>query len=346
MISETWHCEQGIIVTFTSDQSFGIEVLSSHIQETATASEDHAGKRFDQVAALVFPEHSRARLQQWIRQGMLTLDGAQVKPTVKIRGGEILRLDAHVEVQADAQPEDIPLEIIHADDDIIILNKPAGLVVHPAPGHRESTLLNGLLHFDGRLSELPRAGLVHRLDQDTTGVMVVARSLRAHTSLVRQLQSRSMSRIYHAVAIGEPISGGSINAPIGRHPVNRKKMAVVHNGKPAVTHFRVLERFKGFTYLEVSLETGRTHQIRVHLSHEGFSLLGDPVYGQRFPRKSSALSNDAQESIRGFRRQALHAFRLKLEHPDDGRECEFEAPLPGDLKTLLGDLREHAGLAG
>ena len=307
------------------------------------ATGDHAGKRFDQVAALVFPDHSRARLQQWIREGMLTVNGDQVKPTYKIRGGETLVLDARVEVQADAQPEDIPLDIIHADDDIIILNKPAGLVVHPAPGHRRSTLLNGLLNFDERLSELPRAGLVHRLDQDTTGVMVVARSLRAHTSLVRQLQSRSMSRVYRAVAMGEPISGGTIDAPIGRHPVNRKKMAVVRNGKPAVTHFRILERFQGFAYLEVALETGRTHQIRVHLAHEGFSLLGDPVYGRRFPRKSGTLAAEALQAIQGFRRQALHAFRLRLDHPEDGRECEFEAPLAEDFKALLGTLQKYAG---
>lgn len=317
--------------------------MTSHIKETATIPEDLVGKRFDQAAARVFPDYSRARLQQWIRQGMLTIDGQQVKPTYRIRGGETLTLDAQVEVQADAQPQEMPLDIIHADDDIIILNKPAGLVVHPAPGHREGTLLNGLLYFDERLSELPRAGLVHRLDMDTTGVMVVARSLRAHTSLVRQLQSRSMSRIYRAIAIGQPIAGGTINAPIGRNPANRKKMAVVHNGKPAVTHFRILERFEGFSYLEVSLETGRTHQIRVHLSHEGYSILGDPVYGRRFPKSSrSSLSCETHEQLRGFRRQALHAFRLKLAHPADGRECKFEAPLPDDFSDLLAELHKGA----
>lgn len=318
--------------------------LTTHIREKATTSDETIGLRFDQAAALMFPEHSRARLQQWIRQGMLTIDGQRAKPTLKMRGGETLVLDAEVEVQADAEAQDIPLDIIHADDDIIILNKPAGLVVHPAPGHREHTLLNALLHFDASLSELPRAGLVHRLDRDTSGVMVVARSLRAHTSLVRQLQSRSMSRVYHAIAMGEPVTGGTVDAPVGRHPVNRKKMAVVPRGKPAVTHFRILERFQGFTYLEVSLETGRTHQIRVHLSHEGYSLLGDPVYGKRFPKKTQlALEAEVFERLRAFKRQALHAFRLRLEHPDDGRECAFEAPLPEDFLGVLALLRENAG---
>ena len=291
----------------------------------------------------MFPDHSRGRLQQWIREGALTINGGQAKPTYKVRGGEALVIDVHVAVHADAEPQDIPLDIIHADEDIIILNKPSGLVIHPAPGHRDGTLLNALLYFDPTLSELPRAGLVHRLDRDTTGVMVVARSLRAHTSLVRQLQSRSMSRNYRAVAIGEPITGGTIDAPVGRHPGNRKKMAVVHNGRPAVTHYRILERFDGFTYLDVSLETGRTHQIRVHLTHEGYSLLGDPTYGRRFPRHAKSVFPTAvTEQLRAFNRQALHAFRLKLSHPEDGRECEFEAPLPGDLNGLLALLRQNS----
>jgi 23S rRNA pseudouridine1911/1915/1917 synthase len=320
--------------------------LTSRIREKAVVPDALAGKRFDQAAASVFPEFSRARLQQWIRQGALTIDGEPAKPTFKIKGGETFSLDAVTKTQAVAAPQDIPLDLIHVDDDIIVLNKPAGLVVHPAPGHREGTLLNALLFYDNHLSELPRAGLVHRLDRDTTGVMVVARSLRAHTSLVRQLQARSMSRIYRAVVIGEPITGCTVEAPIGRHPTNRKKMAVVRKGKPAVTHFRVLERFRGFTYIEVALETGRTHQIRVHMTHQGYSLLGDPVYGRRIPAKNKTrgLPESLVDRLCEFSRQALHAYRLKLRHPEDEHECEFEAPLPEDFENLVKALRDDAQL--
>lgn len=292
----------------------------------------------------MFPEFSRGRLQQWIREGALTLDGAAAKPNAKIRGGETLALDAEPEPAIDAQGEDIPLDVLHADDEVIVLNKPAGLVVHPAPGNRDGTLLNALLHYDPTLETLPRAGLVHRLDKDTSGVMVVARSLRAHTSLVDQLQSRTMSREYRAVAIGELISGGTVNAPIGRNPNNRKKMAVVHNGKPAVTHFRILERFGGFTYIQVALETGRTHQIRVHLASEGFSLLGDPLYGGRAQRrgKRAPSAPELVSTLSAFRRQALHAFRLSFKHPENQETCTFEAPLPDDFSHLLAALRQYA----
>lgn len=311
-----------------------------------------SGKRFDQAAAEVFPDFSRARLQQWIKQGALTLDGEPAKPTLKVRGGETLRLDAEPEIESADKPQDIPLDIIHTDADIIVLNKSAGLVAHPAPGNRDGTLLNALLHYDRTLSELPRAGLVHRLDKDTSGVMVVARSLRAHTSLVEQLQARSMSRVYRAVAIGELISGGTVDAPIGRHPRDRKRMAVVASGKPAVTHFRVVERFHGFTYVEVSLETGRTHQIRVHLANEGFALLGDPVYGKRWRKArkqaelqaelGAELGAELEAQLSAFPRQALHAWKLTLAHPADGAERSFNAPLPADFTRLLEALRRHA----
>lgn len=318
--------------------------MTRRIQQDAVVPESLSGKRFDQAAAEVFPDFSRARLQQWIRQGTLTLNGQSAKPTLKMRGGERLRLDAEPEVESAAEPQAIPLDIIHADADIIVLNKPAGLVVHPAPGNRDGTLLNALLHYDRALSEVPRAGLVHRLDKDTSGVMVVARSLRAHTSLVEQLQARTMSRIYRAVAIGELISGGTLDAPIGRHPRDRKRMAVVASGKPAVTHFRVLERFRGFTYVEVSLQTGRTHQIRVHLANEGFSLLGDPVYGKRWrkPRREAPYPDELEAELKAFPRQALHAWKLTLVHPADGAERSFEAPLPADFMSLLETLRRHA----
>ena len=296
----------------------------------------------------MFPDFSRARLQQWIRDGALTLDGETAKPTLRLKGGERLDLDAELEVEAEAEAQDIPLDILHADRHIIVLNKPAGLVVHPAPGNRDGTLLNALLHYDEQLATVPRAGLVHRLDKGTSGVMVVARSLLAHASLVNQLQSRRMSRVYLAIAMGELVAGGTVSEPIGRHPRDRKRMAVVRTGKPAVTHLRVRERFEGFTLLEVSLETGRTHQIRVHMADQGHSLLGDPVYGKRLPgaRRMASLPETLQDLLRGFRRQALHAWKLTFDHPESGEQCSYRAPLPEDFLRLVDALREHASSPG
>jgi len=314
---------------------------SHRIRITAQAGPEHAGMRLDQLAAVLFPDFSRARLQKWVRSGELTVDGQALKTTYRISGGEILRLDALPERHGEVLPQDIPLDIIHADDDIIVINKPAGLVVHPAAGHPDGTLQNALLHFDSSLATLPRSGIVHRLDKDTTGVMVVARSLRAHTSLVEQLQARQMSRVYEAVAKGETNMSGTVDAPIGRHPRDRKRMAVVPSGKPAVTHFRVMRRFQGFCHLEVSLESGRTHQIRVHMQHIGYPLVGDPVYG----KSRTALKGvpDALlEAIKAFPRQALHARRLSLVHPASGGTVCFEAPLPADMVGLLAAMLKDA----
>jgi 23S rRNA pseudouridine1911/1915/1917 synthase len=305
---------------------------------SARAGEGHAGLRLDQAAALLFPDFSRAQLQKWIRAGALTVDGMTAKPTQRLGGGERLSLDAEAERREDVVPQDIELDIIHADDDLLVLNKPAGLVVHPAAGNPDGTLQNALLHFDDRLHGLPRAGIVHRLDKDTSGVMVVARSLRAHASLVAQLQKRTMSRVYVALAHGEIRRDGTVDAPIGRHPRDRKRMAVVPSGRPAVSHYRVLERFPGLTLVEVSLESGRTHQIRVHMSHIGYPLVGDPVYG-RSPRARSGLAAAALDAIKQFPRQALHARRLKLVHPASGQPVVYEAPLAADLAGLLDVLR-------
>jgi 23S rRNA pseudouridine1911/1915/1917 synthase len=310
------------------------------IRDSAQAGSDLAGKRLDRVAAILFPDHSRARLQKWIRSGELTVDGRRSRATYRITGGERLDLDARAEKQESVRPQDIPLDIIHADQDLIVLNKPAGLVVHPAAGNPDGTLQNALLHFDPGLGALPRSGIVHRLDKETSGVMVVARSLRAHTSLVDQLQSRTMSRIYRAVANGEIPLGGSVDAPIGRHPRDRKKMAVVHSGKPAVSHYRVLRRFQGATYIEVELESGRTHQIRVHLAHIGYPLAGDPVYGRPL-KKRRDLPSDLVDMIRAFPRQALHAFELRLVHPGERKTMSFNAPLPEDLEALLAGLDRY-----
>jgi 23S rRNA pseudouridine1911/1915/1917 synthase len=308
---------------------------------TAGVESGQAGMRLDQAAAELFGDFSRARLQKWIRSGELLVDGCVSKPTYRVQGGERLQLDATPDFSDDVLPERIPLDIIHADDDIIVLDKPAGLVVHPAAGNPDGTLQNALLNFDPHLAALPRAGIVHRLDKATSGVLVVARSLRAHHSLVDQLQSRAMSRVYRAVVIGEMIAGGTVDAPIGRHPVDRKRMAVVDRGRPAVTRYRVVERFRGLTHVEVSLETGRTHQIRVHMAHIGHALVGDPVYG-RASRRRRGMSEELAEVLRAFPRQALHAERLALEHPGSGERQQFTAPLPADLAALLTALRDLA----
>lgn len=310
------------------------------IRVSARADSSHAGLRLDQLAAVLFPDYSRARLQKWIRNGELTVDGRPARPTQRVTGTETLQLDAAVELDETVRSQDIPIDVIFADEDIIVVNKPAGLVVHPAAGNPDSTLQNALLHYDEGLAALPRSGIVHRLDKETSGVMVVARSLRAHTSLVEQLQGRTMKRVYRAVATGMITAGGTVDAPIGRHPRHRKRMAVVGNGKPAVSHYRVLKRFNGATYIEVSLESGRTHQIRVHMTHIGHPLAGDPVYGRGLKLKRGFPAG-LVESIRAFPRQALHAYRLSLEHPGSGENVRFVAPLPEDFEQLLVSLSEY-----
>jgi len=309
------------------------------IRISARAGGSHAGLRFDQLAAVLFPDYSRSRLQKWIRSGELTLDGRVAALTLRVHGHETLCLDAVAERQDSVQPQDIAIDVIHADEDIIIVNKPAGLVVHPAAGNPDGTLQNALLNYDESLAAIPRSGIVHRLDKETSGVMVVARSLRAHTGLVEQLQCRKMSRIYRAVASGEIVAGGTVEAPIGRHPKDRKRMAVVNSGKPATSHYRVLKRYHGATYLEVALESGRTHQIRVHMAHIGHPLAGDPVYGRAIKTRRG-YPVELVQAIRSFPRQALHARKLSLQHPGSKVDCEYRAPLPDDFKGLLACLDE------
>ncbi|MEJ8569623.1 23S rRNA pseudouridine(1911/1915/1917) synthase RluD [Elongatibacter sediminis] len=311
---------------------------AGRIRLRAVADSAQAGCRFDQAAAVLFADYSRARLQKWIRSGALTVDGRREKPTFRLHGGEVLRIDAEPEPDTRAEAEPIPLDIVHADDDLIVVNKPAGLVVHPAAGHPAGTLQNALLHFDPELAAVPRAGIVHRLDKDTSGIMVVARSLRAHTRLVAQLQSRSMSRIYEAVVRGEMRRRGTVDQPIGRHPRDRKRMAVVPGGRPAITHYRVLTALGAFTHLQVSLETGRTHQIRVHMSHLGHPLVGDRQYGRK-PGPVRGLDPRVVAAVREFPRQALHARTLVLRHPADDAECRFTTDLPEDFSGLLARLR-------
>ncbi|HCF9492846.1 TPA: 23S rRNA pseudouridine(1911/1915/1917) synthase RluD, partial [Pseudomonas aeruginosa] len=256
--------------------------MSDMIQRAAEVPFELGGQRLDQIAAQLFPEHSRSRLAGWIKDGRLTVDGAVLRPRDIVHSGAQLVLEAEQEAQGEWLAQDIELEIVYEDEHILVIDKPAGLVVHPAAGHQDGTLLNALLYHVPDIANVPRAGIVHRLDKDTTGLMVVAKTLEAHTKLVAQLQARSVSRIYEAIVIGVITFGGTIDAPIGRHGVQRQKMAVVDAGKVAVSHYRVLERFRAHTHTRVKLETGRTHQIRVHMSHIGYPLVGDPVYGGRF----------------------------------------------------------------
>lgn len=298
-----------------------------------------AGLRLDQAAAELFPDYSRARLQQWIKKGELTVDGAKSKPSARLTGGELLCIEAQLIAEGEVVAQDIPLEVLFEDAHLLVVNKPAGLVVHPAAGNWDGTLQNALLNFDQELETIPRSGIVHRLDKDTSGIMVVARSLKAHASLVNQLQQRSMSRIYEAVVKRDIRPAGTVDAAIDRNPRDRKKMAVIKSGRSAISHYRLLHRLPGSSHVEVSLESGRTHQIRVHMTHIGYPIVGDLVYG-RGPIKKKGVPPVAVAAINGFHRQALHARTLKLIHPDSGEACEFHAPLADDIRQLIDTLKQ------
>lgn len=313
--------------------------MPKQISLSQQIAEESAGLRLDQAAVELFPDYSRGRLQQWIKQGELTIDGKRAKPSARVVGGETLCIEAQLVAEGEVEPQDIPLDIIFEDEHLLVLNKPVGLVVHPAAGNWDGTLQNALLNYDEQLDTLPRSGIVHRLDKDTSGVMVVARSLKAHASLVNQLQNRSMSRIYTAVVKGETPPAGTIEAAIDRNPRNRKKMAVVKGGKSAVSHFKLIQRLPGTSHIEVSLESGRTHQIRVHMTHIGYPIVGDLLYG-RGPIKQKGMPALAVEVINKFPRQALHAMTLRLVHPESGKECEFNAPLANDMESLIGTLKQ------
>ncbi len=297
-----------------------------------------AGLRLDQALARLFPDYSRSRLQQWIRDGCVHVDGSSLRSRDKVRGGEQITLSPRTEERQRWQAQAIPLVIVHEDDDLLVVNKPPGCVVHPAAGNPDRTLVNALLHHDPALAQVPRAGIVHRLDKNTSGLLVVSKNLRSHKHLVNQLKERSISREYRALVVGVMISGNRIEATVGRDPRHRTRMAVTPSGKPAVSHYRVLERFRGHSYLRVILETGRTHQIRVHMAHVRHPVLGDPLYGGRL-RLPPGASPELVEGLRAFRRQALHAARLALTHPRSDKAVSWEAPLPEDMAELLSLLR-------
>lgn len=298
---------------------------------------EFAGLRLDQALAKMFPQFSRSRLKAWVLEGGITVDGARWKPRDTVSGGEQIVVQVVEAPEVRSAPEPIALEVAYEDDALIVINKPAGLVVHPGAGNATGTLMNGLMHRYPELKNLPRAGIVHRLDKDTTGLLIVARTLESHTALVRQLAERSISRQYDAVCLGVLTGGGKIDAAIRRHPVDRKRMAVHPEGKPAVSHYTVVERFAAHTWVKVSLETGRTHQIRVHFAWRRHPLVGDPVYGGRLALPPGA-SDELIETLRGFRRQALCATALKLEHPESGEPLEVSTEPPEDFQHLVAAL--------
>lgn len=292
------------------------------------------GSRLDSALAQLFPDFSRARLQKWIRNGDVSVDGKVLRPKDIVSGGEKVKIQVELIDEVYLKPQAIELDIVYEDDSILVINKSAGLVVHPGAGNPSGTLANALLHYEPNLRIIPRVGIVHRLDKDTSGLLVVAKKLQSHNNLVEQLQQRTVSRKYIALVQGEIVAGGTVDAAIGRHPVDRKRMTVTSSGKPAITHYRIRQRYRGCTLLDVQLETGRTHQIRVHMAHLKYPLVGDPIYGC----KTKTTKNSNAAKLSEFPRQALHAASLALKHPDDERRCEWCVPLPEDFQQLLSSI--------
>jgi 23S rRNA pseudouridine1911/1915/1917 synthase len=308
--------------------------MSEPILRTLTVPVEYAGQRLDQVLADLLSDFSRTRIKEWIEAGQVLVDGEKLRPKDKVLGGEQVRVSAVVEAVGGVEPEQIELDIVHQDLHVLVLNKPAGLVVHPGAGNAAGTLQNALLHLDPKLAQVPRAGIVHRLDKDTSGLMVVARTLEAHTALVRAIEAREVEREYEAVCTGVMTGGGMIDAPIGRHPVDRVRMAIREDGREAVTHYRVVHRYRAHTHVRLKLESGRTHQIRVHMAHIRYPIVGDRVYGGRLMLPKGAPP-ELIAALRGFRRQALHAASLAFAHPVSEKPIRCEAPLPDDMQALL-----------
>lgn len=305
-----------------------------------TVPEELSGKRLDQVIAKLCSEHSRSRIQSWIKSGDVTVNNSNYKQRDHVNFGDVIEIDTEIQSTDSYEPEDIDLDIVYSDKDIIIINKQAGLVVHPGAGNPNHTLVNALLNFDSSLENIPRAGIIHRLDKDTTGIMIVARTPESHTFLVNQLQERNIKREYQAIVCGQLISGGSIENRMGRHPTHRTKMAVTNSGKEAITHYKILKRFQHYTHLHVQLETGRTHQIRVHMSHIKHPIVGDPVYGNHKTIKKE-VDSSIRQLIQNFNRQALHAFSLELPHPTTDKIIKFTADVPDDMNSLIETLNQY-----
>ncbi|NRD72550.1 23S rRNA pseudouridine(1911/1915/1917) synthase RluD [Shewanella sp. VB17] len=312
--------------------------LEINLKSEITARQ--TGQRLDQTLAELYPDYSRTRIKEWIQSGWIYIDGvASTKPREKVLEGQVIVVEATLKEETAAKAQRIDLDIVYEDDHIIVINKQAGLVVHPGAGNQDGTLMNALLYHCPGIELVPRAGIVHRLDKDTTGLMVVAKTVEAQTHLVSALQAREITREYEAIVLGSLISGGTVDEPIDRHPTKRTHMAVVHNGKPAMTHYRVAEKFRAHTRLRLRLESGRTHQIRVHMTHIGHTLVGDPVYGGR-PRPPKGVSPDLFEVYMGFKRQALHAIRLELAHPYTFEIMSWQVAVPEDMVVLTRALRQ------
>ena len=314
--------------------------MKRKIVKNIKLSSFHAGSRLDIVIAKEYPEYSRTHIKRWIEKGFLTLNGKQVKPRTKIMGNEIVEIRAEEEELIKDLPEDIDIDIIFEDEDLIVVNKASNLVVHPGAGNKKGTLVNGLLAYNKNLSFLPRAGIVHRLDKNTSGLLISAKNESTYINLVRQLKERLISRKYLALVVGEPISGGKIDEALGRHPRYRTKQAVVKKGKNALTFYKIVEKYRGYSLLEASLSTGRTHQIRVHFSYLGYPIVGDNTYGgkRKFP---AGISEMTREKISQFPRQALHASKLQFRHPQTGNKVSLHAPLPRDMSDLISFLKRN-----
>jgi 23S rRNA pseudouridine1911/1915/1917 synthase len=313
-------------------------VIAEH--HSLIMSTNETGQRLDQAIAKLLPHLSRTRIQQWIKDGLVLVNGATFQCKHRLFGNEQVEIFGAIPPNMVFEPQSIPLDICYQDADIIILNKSSGLVTHPAAGNPDGTLQNALLHWFPELIHIPRAGIVHRLDKDTSGLLVIARSLQAHVSLIEQLRNRSMHREYIAVVIGIPIAGGTLDFPIGRHPTQRTRMAVTSGGKPAITHFRVQERFTAHSLIKLNLATGRTHQIRVHLEHINYPILGDPVYCAK-NHIPLGINLELKQYLVNFKRQALHAQSLSLIHPSTGKTFTWEIPLPTDMQQLITMLRKN-----
>jgi 23S rRNA pseudouridine1911/1915/1917 synthase len=311
----------------------GPNPMTTRVNKQELIDAAHAGQRLDAVLAELWPDFSRSRITAWIREGKLRVDGGAVKPKLRVSGGEQVELDAELEAHSGLQPQAIELDVLVDDPAFLVVNKPAGLVVHPGSGNPDGTLVNALLHFDPGLAPLPRAGLVHRLDKDTSGCLLIARATASHRALVAAMKRREIKRRYQALVWGEIIAGGTIDEPLGRHPVDRRRQVVRRDGRRAVTHYRVGRRLKGATLLDVELETGRTHQIRVHMAHARHPIIGDPVYGRR--GAPAGLSEAQRTAWQRFPRQALHAWQLTFAHPETGDPVEASAPVPDDMQNLI-----------
>ena len=304
------------------------------IQLEIVIPEKFKGKRLDLALSKLFPEHSRSRIQSWIKAGEVEVNNSKYKQRNVVNSGDIIKINTTLKSIDKHQAEHIDLDVIHEDKAIIILNKPAGLVVHPGAGNQKHTLVNALLHFDEKLDVLPRAGIIHRLDKDTTGIMIIARTIESYTYLVNELQKRNIKRNYKAIICGQLVAGGVIENKIGRHPVHRTKMAVTDKGKLATTHYRIIKKFQHYTYLDIQLGTGRTHQIRVHMNNEKHPIIGDPLYGKNtFIKKG--INASLREFIKNFKRQALHAYNIEFTHPVSKKIISLKAELPDDMNNLI-----------